>query len=99
MFKMIDKANDLARKHRCSGVILMGDFNARHFIWNDTKVNHYGRLIESGIDWTTFGVLAPSCPTFLATNGSSLIDFFITSNNLDNHIGNTRVDYEVQLFI
>ena len=75
MMNMLDKAQELSKHHRCAGVIAMGDFNARHFIWNDTVVNKYGKYIEEHLDWSKFCVHASSSSTFLARNGSSHIDF------------------------
>jgi hypothetical protein len=95
---MLDRANDLSRYHRCAGVIAMGDFNARHVIWNDTVVNKYGKFLEDNLDWSKFCVQAPSSCTFLAKNGSSHIDFFITSTKLDNLIGHTAANHFVNLY-
>ena len=77
---MLEKAHEMSKRHKCCGVIAMGDFNARHIIWNDSVINKYGKCLEETLDWSKFGVHAPSSNTFLAKNGSSLIDFFITSN-------------------
>ena len=95
---MLEKAYELSNKHRCAGVITMGDFNARHIIWNDSVVNKYGKCIEESLDWSKFGVHAPLSNTFLASNGSSLIDFFIVSNNLDFNMGTPYTDYEAHLY-
>lgn len=95
---MLDKAYNLAKFHKCSGLIVMGDFNARHHIWNDTTINNYGKHLEQNLDWTRFCIKAPSCSTFLAKNGGSLIDFFITSTALDHFAVNPRTDYEANLF-
>ena len=95
---MLDKAYELSNKHKCSGVIAMGDFNARHMIWNDTVINKYGKCLEENLDWSKFGVHAPLSNTFLATNGSSLIDFFIVSNNLDFNMCTPYTDYEAHLY-
>ena len=95
---MLEKAHELSSKHKCSGVIAMGDFNARHLIWNDTTVNKYGKYLEENLDWSKFGVHAPSSNTFLANNGSSLIDFFIVSNNLDFNLCAPYTDYEAHLY-
>ena len=64
---MLDKAYELGSRHKCSGVIAMGDFNARHIIWNDSTINKYGKCLEESLDWSKFGVHAPSSDTFLAT--------------------------------
>jgi hypothetical protein len=96
--KMQNKAADLAAIHKCSGVLVMGDFNARHQIWNDISDNKYGKLLEQGIDWTKYCIRAPSERTFLAGNGGSLIDFFVASTSLDKYISKVRTDYGANLY-
>ena len=95
---MLGKAYELGKRHLCSGIITMGDFNARHVIWNDTVVNKYGRKFEELLDWSKFGVHAPLSSTFLSKNGSSLIDFFITSTDLDFNLGTPCTDYQANLY-
>lgn len=94
---MLDKAYELSIRHSCAGVIAMGDFNARHFIWNDTMVNKYGKYLEDNLDWSKFCVQASSACTFLAKNGSSHIDFFITTTNLDRVVGKICANHFVNL--
>ena len=91
-------AKSLSFEHKCCGVILMGDMNARHVLWNDTQINNYGKIIESKIDWTEFGIHSPQSPTFLADNGNSLIDLVITSTKVDPFIRNIGVDYDANLY-
>ena len=43
VLQMLDHAQTLTQMHRCSGVILMGGFNARHQLWNDVCINSYGK--------------------------------------------------------
>ena len=45
MLQMLVHAQTLSQIHRCSGVILMGDFNARHQLWNDNCINSHGKYI------------------------------------------------------
>ena len=95
---MLEKAHEMSKRHKCCGVIAMGDFNARHIIWNDSVINKYGKCLEETLDWSKFGVHAPSSNTFLAKNGSSLIDFFITSNDLDFNLGTPFTDNVANLY-
>lgn len=96
--KMLNMAHDAYIQHRCRGVIVMGDFNARHSIWNDTTINKYGKHLEDHLDWSKFCIQAPSSATFLAKNGCSNIDFFITSVNVDRLIRHTSTDPFVNLY-
>ena len=73
-------------------------FNARHVIWNDSVTNKYDKKLEESLDWPKFGVHAPSSSTFISKNGSSLIDYFITSNDLDFHLGHPFTDYQANLY-
>ena len=98
MLHMLDMAKTLSVKHKCVGVLLLGDMNARHFLWNDTMINDYGKIIETKLDWTEFGIHNPCSPTFIASNGKSMIDLIISSNKVNSFINNIRVDNEVQLF-
>ena len=98
MLQMLEEAYELSKRHRCAGVIAMGDFNARHFIWNDTIVNSYGKYIEEHLDWSKFCVQSSSSSTFLASNGSSHVDFFITSTNLDQYLDQPTADHFVNLY-
>ena len=95
---MLQKADDLSKQHKCCGIITMGDFNARHFIWNDTAINDYGKQVEQNLDWSKYGIHAPSCPTFLARNGNSLIDYYVTSTRLDEFLGDPWTDWETNLY-
>ena len=98
MLRMLDHAQTLNKLHKCCGIILMGDLNARHQLWNDTTINNYGKFMESNLDWTKFCVHDPGCPTFLAKNGNSLIDLFISTTALDPYLRNVRTDCEAILY-
>ena len=60
----------------------MGDFNARHIMWKDKVSNMYGNKLVSELDNTSFSIVSPESPTFVADNGSSVIDFAIVSNKV-----------------
>ena len=95
---MLNMASNLSRSHKCVGIILMGDFNARHTVWNDKLVNPYGKLLVESIDWTKFCVFPTHGPTFISKNGSSVIDLVFTSTSLDRVIRNCRADYDAHLY-
>ena len=38
---LIDKANDLVPSLKAKGIIVFGDFNARHTAWGDSQNNRY----------------------------------------------------------
>ena len=39
---LIDSASKVAKERKAGGIILMGDFNARHPHWGDKASNEYG---------------------------------------------------------
>ena len=96
---MLNAAEELQRKHKASGIILTGDFNARHFSWGDKLCDKYGNKLVEVIDNTKYTVCTSATPTFLATknNGSSIIDLFIVSNNLVESIQSCYTNEEVEL--
>ena len=57
--------------------VVMGDLNARHKSW-DTTTNSHGRWL---VEWATsnqWHIDAPGGPTFIAHQGTSTVDLFLT---------------------
>ena len=96
--KMLKAAQEMTRKLKANGIILAGDFNARHQIWGDGTSNEYGRQLADLLDNKSFSIIAPTTPTFLCENGSSFIDLMVVSNNLVNKIDSCITDDEIELF-
>ena len=94
---MLKEAYQLQSKLKVSGVIISGDFNARHTAWEDHLSDAYGKALLSELDLEKFSIHSTKSPTFLAENGSSVIDFFIISNNLDIKSITCTTDQEVYL--
>ena len=96
---MLSAAEELQRKHKASGIILTGDFNARHFSWGDKLCDKYGNKLVEVIDNKKYTVCTSATPTFLATknNGSSIIDLFLVSNNIVESIQRCYTNEEVEL--
>ena len=86
LVNMIEQAILAAKKHHAQGLIVMGDFNARNTLWNDSCHNKYGKLLQDRIDWTKLCIVAPNVNTFLTKDGGSIIDFFITSCGIDDRL-------------
>ena len=93
---MMDMANQIIdteiSKHNAKGVILMGDFNARHFAWGDKLINDNGKRLSRELDATKMCIHAPAKPSFLCINGNSVIDFFISSVNLSDSLSRCWTD-------
>ena len=72
-----------------SPFILMGDFNARHTLWGESRCDRWGLLIEELIDQNDIVLLNDSSPTRhdIFHNTDSAIDLTICSSSL-------RLDYQ-----
>ena len=96
--EMLNFAHQKVNKLKAAGVVLMGDFNARHISWGDTTNNSYGRELVDKIDNSKFTITTSKSPTFLSANGSSHIDLMIVSNNLSDKLKSPYTDDTVELF-
>ena len=95
---MLNEAHNTMLKMKAAGVMLFGDFNARHVSWGDTKNDTNGNALIDELDYAKFSICSPKRPTFLSVTGSSCIDFVIVSNNLTDNIDSIRTDDEIELF-
>ena len=82
LINMLNKCHEIKNKIKASGIIVMGDLNARHSLWGDKKDCPYGKKLVELLDVTKFSICHADSPTFLCANGSSCIDLMIISNNL-----------------
>lgn len=94
---MLKEAYELQTKLKASGVIVSGDFNARHTAWGDRLSDTYGKALFDQLDFEKYTIHSTKSPTFISANGSSLIDFFLISNNLDIDSITITTDDEVHL--
>ena len=98
VLEMLERADKEAQRLSANGVILAGDYNARHTNWGDTTVNTYGKQLAAGIDYHRFDLVGPSSPTFVSANGHSLIDLFITTNSIVDNVSYCKTDDQACLF-
>ena len=96
--KMLTAAEEMQKKHKASGIILTGDFNARHQSWGDKMNNNYGNKLVDTVDFYKYSISTSKTPTFLCSNGSSFIDLFIISNNIAETLNDCYTNEEVELF-
>ena len=96
--KMLNIAEQLKKKVKAVGVMLIGDFNARHTSWGDTINNEYGKQLFETLDNTVFTICTANSPTFLCQNGSSLIDLMIVSNSITTELQPCYTDELVELY-
>ena len=95
---MLNEAHKTMLKLKAAGVMLFGDFNARHVTWGDTKNDTNGNALIDQLDYAKYSICSPKSPTFLSVLGSSCIDFVIVSNNLSDKIVSIKTDDEIELF-
>ena len=98
VIKMLDKAVIIQKQLKATGIILAGDFNARHIAWGDKVNNNYGKSLLESLDESQYSIVTSNSPTFLGSNGNSKIDMFIVSNNLAEKMVTCDTDEEVELF-
>ena len=98
IIKMLDKADSLQKQLKATGIILAGDFNARHIAWGDKANNSYGKELLQLLDETRFSICTSNSPTFLCSNGNSRIDMFIVSNDLSEKMVSCETDENIELF-
>ena len=102
VFNMLEAAQQMQTKHKALGIILSGDFNARHFSWGDKTIDYNGRQLAETIDYTKFSISTSKTPTFLCKNldicGKSFIDLNIISNNLVESVIECKTDEDIELY-
>ena len=98
IIKMLNAAEAMIGKLKAYGLILCGDFNARHTMWGDTVCNEYGKLLVDKLDHNKFSIITSTTPTFLCENGFSFIDLMIVSKNLVTKVESCFTDEDVELF-
>ena len=89
--------NSYCISNALDGGIFIGDCNARNVAWGDKFNNLHGTLLEDYIG-TDFAILNGPEPTFLARNGSSVIDLIICCGSICDIPHRSSVDYDVELF-
>ena len=98
IINMMTAAEGKSKQLRSSGIIVIGDFNARHTSWGDKLNNDYGKQLVEKLDYSKFSICTSPTPTFLAANGSSVIDLMIVSNNITDNIKTCVTDEHVELY-
>lgn len=98
VIRMLTAAEQKQKEHKATGIILAGDYNARHFSWGDKLNNYYGTKLAECLDNTKYSICTSKTPTFLCANGSSQIDLNIISNNLAESVDTCITNDEVELF-
>ena len=98
LIQMLEEAYITMSRMKAAGIMLYGDYNARHITWGDSKNDANGTALIDRLDYAKFSICNAKNPTFISVMGSSCIDFAIVSNNLTDNITSIQTDDEVELF-
>ena len=97
IMKMLNEAQKKSIQLKAHGIILGGDFNSRHTLWHDKKIDANGRKLVELLDHTKFSIISSKSPSYLCIDGSSNIDLFIVSNNIARSIKSCKTDELIYL--
>ena len=98
IMQMLKIAQTKAVQLKAPNIILAGDFNARHTLWNDKIEDTNGRKLVDQLDHTKFKIIHSKTPSFLCVEGSSNIDLIIASQNVAKKIKSCTTDELVHLY-
>ena len=97
VMKMLKEAQTKAAQLKAHGIILGGDFNSRHTLWNDKIIDANGRKLVELLDHTEFSIISSKTPSYLCVDGSSNIDLMLVSNNTAKKVKSCKTDDLVHL--
>ena len=95
---MLNSANEMKGRLKATGIILMGDFNARHTLWGDRLIDKHGKELVENLNYSQFSITTAQTPTFMCDGGSSFIDLIIASNNVIDQLKPCTTDNTTELF-
>ena len=71
--EQMKKTFDHAIKNKFYGIIFLGDCNAQHWFWEDSKYNSHGQILYDNL-YHLVTILNDGQPSFFSQNGNSVID-------------------------
>lgn len=96
---MATKAIGQTSQLRCSGLIILGDLNARHYKWGDHIFNPAENTLSDYLDINNLLPLSNfSGNTFLCQGGGSRIDIALMSPSIAKFVSHQWLDEEIELF-
>ena len=95
---MLNTAEQMKSGLKATGVIVMGDFNARHTLWGDRLIDKHGKELAENLNYSLFSITTAKTPTFLCDGGSSFIDLIIASSNVIDQLKPCTTDNTAELF-
>ena len=101
IMNMLNAAEKRKIELKAKGILLFGDFNARHLSWGDSLNDDNGNKLVELLDHSLYSISIPKSPTFRcinALNGGSYIDFCIISNSIADSVNSCITDDYVELY-
>ena len=99
--KMLDsilsKCREYVSSNSLDGVLILGDFNARHPAWSDHSMNKHGLMLFNLLQGRDLNISHPNGPTFVSVNGQSVIDQCICSTKILRSLSTVYVDSTAEL--
>ena len=97
--KNLNEARKYCTVNKIDNLLVLGDYNARHTMWQDNKINKHGEILEDYVTSTQdICVAGPGVPTFLSVQGNSVIDLALISPNFEAKVTRRFTDDVVELF-
>ena len=100
--KMLDsilsKCREFVSSNSLDGVLILGDFNARHPAWSDHSTNKHGLMLFNLLQDRDLNISHPNGPTFVSVNGQSVIDLCICSTKILRSLSTVYVNSTAELF-
>ncbi|KAF7490419.1 Putative protein in type-1 R1DM retrotransposable element [Sarcoptes scabiei] len=92
----IEFLRDLLKTYENVPLILTGDFNARHTLWNDRIINKHGECIYDLIIEFDLFLHNNKNATCLTINGTSIIDLTLSNHRATPHVKNwtTKINHQ-----
>ena len=92
------KAFDYANKNKLGVIIFLGDCNARHWSYWDSKFISHGQILYDNLNHLVT-ILNDGQPNFYSKNGNSVTDFCILQSRINNYNNISLItDDETELF-
>ena len=95
--KQYNSVFDQTVRNDFKGKLFFGDLTARHIYWGDTSANDHGIMLVDRLN-ENVAVIRNGEPTFLASNGHSVLDLYILTFSLSSKPTCLATNNETELF-
>ena len=95
----LNEARKYCKVNKIDNLLVLGDYNARHTMWQENKINKHGEILEDYVTSTQdICVAGPGASIYLSVQGNSVTDLALKSANFEAKITRRFTDDEVELF-